>query len=387
MWAVADKLRAKVGVARGEGPIVPAGGEDSVDAPGEAQATDPRDSAESPQEVIMKLSAGDMVRIGPQLVADFLLPVIVVVFVRDPRNMLRYLAGQYGILEPIGREQVPPDYATGLADVIFRGGIAAGVVALIVTGGIYGACKNYYGFTLFRERTAYRTRGGLFSLREVVVQSTKIQQVKLSQNLVARCFRRFRLSIHPASDEVEVLVVPLLGARMAEALRTEVFGREGGGLTLLPRNRALVRVSPQYIRARALKIGIAPALAGPALGLPIAGPSPGWAEFSVIWILACLFVSGLIALQSWRRLGYVHDDDGIAIRSGFVECTVDAFLFRKAQSVKVTQSPLQRRRGLATLEVELASEVPKVPYIDHRLACQLRDYILYKAESSHRPWH
>ena len=312
------------------------------------------------------------------------------------RNVLRYVAGQYGILEPIGREQVPPDYATDLADLIFRGGIAAGVVALIVTGGIYGACKNYYGFTLFRERTAYRTRGGLFSLREVVVQSTKIQQLKLSQNLVARCFRRFRLSIHPASDEVEVLVVPLLGARMAEALRTEVFGREGRGLTLLPRNRAMVRVSPQYIRARALKIGIAPALAGPALGLPIAGPalglpiagpSPGWAEFSVIWILACLFLSGLIALQSWRRLGYVHDDDGIAIRSGFVECKVDAFLFRKAQSVKMTQSPPQRRRGLATLEVELASEVLKVPYIDHRLACQLRDYILFKAESSHRPWH
>ena len=227
-------------------------------------------------------------------------------------------------------------------------------MALIVTGGIYGACKNYYGFTLFRERTAYRTRGGLFSLKEVVVQSTKIQQLKLSQNLVARCFRRFRLSIHPASDKVEVLVVPLLGARMAEALRTEVFGREGRGLTLLPRNRAMVRVSPQYIRARALKIGIAPALAGPALGLPIAGPalglpiagpSPGWAEFSVIWILACLFLSGLIALQSWRRLGYVHDDDGIAIRSGFVECKVDAFLFRKAQSVKMTQSPPQRRRG------------------------------------------
>ena len=384
--AFADQLRAKVGVARGEGPAGPADGEDSADVPSEAQATDPRDSAESPQEVIMKLHAGDMVRIGLQPVAGFLLSVIVIVFARDPRDMLRYLAGQYGILEPIGREQVPPDYATGLADVIFRAGIAAGVVTLIAAGGIYGAFKTYYGFTLFRERDAYRTRGGLFSLKEVVVQSVKIQQFTLSQNLLARWFRRFRLSIHPASDDIDVLVVPLLGARMAEALRTEVFGREGRGLTLLPQHRSLVRVSRQYIRARALKIGIAPAVVVPALGLPIAGPSAGWAEFSVIWILACLLVCGLIALQGWRQLGYVYDDDGMAIRSGFVERKVDALLFRKAQSVKVTRSPLQRRKGLATLEVALASEVLKVPYIDHSLACRLRDYILYKTETNHR-WH
>ncbi len=384
--AFADQLRARVGVARGEGPAVPGGGADAGDARGEAPATGPRDSAESSQEVIMKLPAGDMVRIGLQLVADALLPVIAIGFVADLRGVLRYVAGQYGITEPIGREQVPLDYATGLADLSLRAGIVAGVVALIAAGGIYSACKNYYGFTLFRERTAYRTRGGLFSLKEVVVQSAKIQQVRLSQNLVARCFRRFRLSIHAASDDVDVLVVPLLRARMAEALRAELFGHRGGGLTLLPRNRALVRVSPQYIRARALKIGIAPAVALPALAFALEGPSVGWAEFSVIWILLSLLVSGLIALQSWRRLGYVHDDDGMAVWSGFVESKVDAFLFRKAQSVKVTRSPLQRRKGLATLEVGLASEVLRVPYIDHGLACRLRDYILYKVETNHR-WH
>ncbi len=383
--AFADQLRAKVGVAKREGPAVPGGEGDAGDARGEAPATGPRDSAESSKEVIMKLPAGDMVRIGLELVADFL-PATLIFFVYDPRSLLRYFGGQYGFTEPIGRDQVASDYATGLADLIFRAGVAAGTVTLIAVGGIYSAFRTYYGFTLFRERTAYRTRGGLFSLKEVVVESAKIQQVRLSQNLVARCFRRFRLSIHAASDDVDVLVVPLLRARMAEALRSELFGHEGGGLTLLPRNRALVRVSPQYIRARALKIGIAPAVALPALAFALEGPSVGWAELSAIWILACLLVSGLIALQSWRRLGYVHDDDGMAIRSGFVESKVDAFLFRKAQSVKVTRSPLQRRKGLATLEVGLAGEVLRVPYVDHGLACRLRDYILYKIETNHR-WH
>ncbi len=39
-----------------------------------------------------------------------------------------------------------------------------------------------------------------------------------------------------------------------------------------------------------------------------------------------------------------------------------------------------------TLEMQLAGESMEVPYIDQRLACRLRDYILYKVESNRR-WH
>lgn len=365
--AFADELRAKIGVARGE--------------------ERPRsDRAEPPREVIMKLSAGDMVRIGLQGVAIVVPMVIALVGLRDPRKFLRYVAGQYGILEPIGRDQVPLELVTGLAELGVRAGVAAILLAFFAALGIYGAFATHHGFTLFREKAAYRTRGGLFRQREVVVQSARIQQVTLSQNPVARCFRRFQLTVHAASDDVEKLVVPLLPARMAEALRSELFGREGGGLTLLPRSTSLLRVSPHYIRALALKIGAAPALALPAIVLTFTGPSAGWAEFSAGWILVWAIAGGLIALQKWRRLAYVHDDDGMALRSGFIGRNVDAFLFRKAQAVTVTQSPLQRRKGLATLEVELASEEVKLPYIDHGVACRLRDYILYRAQTNRR-WH
>ena len=97
-------------------------------------------------------------------------------------------------------------------------------------------------------------------------------------------------------------------------------------------------------------------------------------------------MGGLIALQRWRRWGYLHDDDGMAVRSGFVARKVDAFLFRKVQSVTVRQSLMQRRSGLATLEMQLAGEILKLPYMDHRAAFRLRDYILYKVESNQR-WH
>ena len=385
--AFADRIRERVAAARREGP-----GSDA-DVLSRGHAGEPRDAKtddETPSagEVMMKLPPGDIVRIGLRLLGDssyWVLPVFLLA--RDPRDLLRYLAGQFGFLEPIGRDEVPQDLVSNFAELIFRAGFLAALVALIAALGIYGAFKTWYGFRLYRDGAVYRTRAGLFTQREVVVQSVKVQQATLSQNLMDRCFRRFRLTVQPVSDDDEVLVVPLLGARMAEVLRAELFGREAGGLTLLPQSRRIVRVSVYFIGAAMAKMAVFPALALAALILLIAGePNWAWAQISLVFAGICFAVGGVVAVQRWRRLGYVHDDDGIAVRSGFVARKVEAFLFRKVQCVTVNRSPMQRLKGLATLEMHLAGESVAVPYIDHRVASRLRDYILYKVESNAR-WH
>jgi len=57
------------------------------------------------------------------------------------------------------------------------------------------------------------------------------------------------------------------------------------------------------------------------------------------------------------------------------------------QRVNVTQTWLQERKGLATMRFYMASGTLKLPYVDHELAKHLRDYALYKAESSQLAWH
>ena len=64
-----------------------------------------------------------------------------------------------------------------------------------------------------------------------------------------------------------------------------------------------------------------------------------------------------------------------------------SLLFRKVQRVTVTQSRYQRRKNLASLRMHMASGSVRVPYIDHATAQQLRDYILYRVESSQKAWH
>ena len=382
----ADRIRKRVAAVHGERSaggtgVLPPG------QPGEVHAAHTDDQTESPGEVMMKLPPGDIVRIGLRMLGDsafWVLPAALLV--RDPRDFLRYMAGELGFLEPISRDEVPHDLVSNLSELVFRAGFIAVLVAGISVLGIYWAFKTYYGFRLYRQGAAYRTRAGLFTQQEVVVQSIKVQQATLSQNIVDRCFRRFRMTVQPVSDDAEVLEIPLLGANMAEVLRAELFGREGRGLTLLPQSRAMVRVSAHFIGALTLKIAAAPALSIPTIVFLFTGPSAAWAEFSLIWALIWTLAGAIIALQRWRRWGYVHDDDGISVRSGFVARKVDAFLFRKIQSATVKQSPMQRLKGLATLEMQLAGESMEVPYIDQRLACRLRDYILYKVESNPR-WH
>lgn len=402
--AFADRIRAQVAAARRErlarraeaGVAMQPGDErrpsqlaDEALA-GEAPAVGPaRQVATDPShgEVMMKLLPGDTVRIGLRFIGDsafWVLPIALLL--GDPRDLLRYAAGNLGYLEPISRGEVRLEYAADVGDLIFRAGFVAVLAAVWAAFAIYHAFNTWCGFKLYRQGAVYRTRAGLFTQHEVVVQSVKVQQVTLSQNLVDRCFRRFRMTAQPVSDDAEVLEVPLIGASMAEGLRAELFGSEAGRLTLLPQSRAMVRVSAAFIGALTVKIAAAPALSIPAIVLLFSGPSAGWAQFALIWGLVWILAGAVIALQRWRRWGYVHDDDGIAVRSGFVARKVEAFLFRKVQSATVRQSPLQRFKGLATLEMQLAGESVEVPYIDHRAACRLRDYILYKVESNAR-WH
>ena len=415
---LADDLRGRIRASR------PAKAADDVGA-GDVPAVSPdgvtRETsapAESLGQVLLKLRAGDIVRIG---FANRNL-VMAAAFLGIFGQSFAFVAER---LDPIVEEAFLG--AGTLIQVLVVIGFVIGFVIAGLAFSLLGAFLRYHGFTLWREGTAYRTRAGLLTQREVVVESRKIQQLTLSHNLVLRLFRRHRLRALPAAlvpkgggaeaaglPIAKVLEVPLLQGPEAEDLRTRLFGREGGALSLLPRSPTFKRVSPHYIRALTLRISFmsvliaTPFLAGmlqsnagtnladAVLGLPGTNfLSPLLADGVVgpvilglfLWWLASIPVAALIAWVRWRRQGYLHDDDGLASRSGFFGRKVDAFLFRKAQSVDVTQSPLQTRKGLATLNVRLACGQVAVPYIDLGVASRLRDYMLYQVESSRRRWH
>ncbi|MDE2752596.1 MAG: PH domain-containing protein, partial [Gemmatimonadota bacterium] len=398
---LADWLRTRVDRNRRAGRAARRAGEDDPDQPGDrdpAEALDQaRITAETPaaaDQLLLRLTGADMLRIG---LAD-----------RKALVLAGALAALAQVAEPF------QDMIVGIVDAVWSGitGLAAVaqviavlvlfllIALVLVTAVVIGAFLRHYDYTLWRRGTAFRSRGGLLTQKGVVVETAKIQQLTLAQNLILRGFGRFRFSALPAGaiqmpgsegpanvEFAENLTVPLLEGSTAESLRGRIFGREATEITLLPGSPRFARVSPYYVRALTLRMSVVPILAGAFFLLLRGTPATILSLPFGAYCLAAATAASLVAFQSWRRRGYLHDDEGLASRKGFLGARVDAFLLRKAQGVSVKQSPLQRRRGLATLEVQLSSGVVTVPYVELDTAHTLRDYILYKVESSPLRWH
>jgi putative membrane protein len=126
--------------------------------------------------------------------------------------------------------------------------------------------------------------------------------------------------------------------------------------------------------------GILPTIAAVSLFYALIGNA---ALIFLIWLPLC----ALAVITNYRKYGYDIVETGVMLRRGFLGYQTTAFLHRKIQRISVTQTKLQERKGLATIRFYLASGSLRLPYVDFNMAKDLRDYILYKVESSRFGWH
>jgi putative membrane protein len=174
--------------------------------------------------------------------------------------------------------------------------------------------------------------------------------------------------------------VPVVTAELADVLRKRFLAPEAGNLPQNPTSEQFEPISPYYMRSRILFAGLLPAVVASIASWPKLGAA---SLVFMLWILPVLGVT----YRNWKRSGFIHDKNEIVRRSGLLGYRTVALLFRKVQRVTVTQSRYQRRKRLASLRLYMASGTVCVPYISHDKAKQLRDYILFKVESSQQAWH
>ena len=335
--------------------------------------------------LLVKLDAADMVRIGLTDRSVLIGLAILPAFYQAYDDALEALATR--AFATASEEFAELGLGAGL--LVVAGLSVVGLVVLAAVA-VVSAFLRFHDFELSQDGSAFRSRAGLLTRKEVVMERAKVQQLRIDQGVVMRLLQCCRLRMLPATSGAasgnstpvgaQMLHVPLLDIGLLGDLRRRAFGDEGTLLALRPDLDGFTAISPLYIRARLLAVGVLPGILGAGVLVPLVGAG---AFLALAWPV----LVGLVAWQAWRRRGYRYDDDGLVSRSGLIGFSVDAFLFRKVQGATVSRSRLQRRNDLASLTVHLASGHVTVPYIDYATACQLRDYMLFKVESSRVPWH
>ena len=282
------------------------------------------------------------------------------------------------------------NFITGGADIAFAtgamlavAGIASAALLLIIAS-IIGAFLRYHEFSLVADEDVLRSTGGLLTRHEHSINLAKIQSFEATQNPVLRLFKRFRLRAKQASSgkpgRRKHFVIPLCTAEQLPELDKEVFRDEFPSVETRPESEVFQSISTRYFRSRLILAGILPALLVTAPLVAIAGPA---ALVFLLWIP----VVAACAWAMYKKHGYFVTEHGLVLRRGFLGFRTNAFLHRKVQRIGVTQTLMQERKGLATIRFFLASGTLKLPYVDHGFAKQLRDYVLYRVESSQLAWH
>lgn len=330
-------------------------------------------------EPLLRLDWRDMVRIGLADRRAFLLLAIAAPFFEQLSDEM-----SEAIANAI--EDVAADIAaqgTTIAATILGGGLLLILVVLLL-GSVVAAFLRYHNFTLYFEDGRLRSVGGLLTRHEAAMEPGKIQLARISQSIVMGWFRRIRIVLRQASSRTQGIgksfTVPAAPPGFQQAFLADVLAPEAADLDLDLESPAIRRVSRKFLRPRILYLGVVPATAMAALG---------WFEAGAEGLLLLLWLPfwTLIQWRVWQRLGWHMTGDALVRRTGFLATRLDAFLLRKVQRVSLSQSPYQRRTQLATLRFYLASGSVRVPYLPLDDAALIRDYVLYKVESSKRSWH
>ncbi len=148
-------------------------------------------------------------------------------------------------------------------------------------------------------------------------------------------------------------------------------------------------LDPRYVDLGRLIGRILSAIAAPSLlagstVLGLAFALPLWAVACLIGVAAAVACLLFVFLDRWpavehRHAAYRLDGTGIEIREGVVWRRTVSVPRSRVQHTDVSQGPIERRYGLATLTVHTAgTEEARValPGLEHRTALAIRDHLV-----------
>lgn len=298
--------------------------------------------------VLLKLSPRDLVFVGLAEGRGFLVA-------GGALGLLWQGADLLGIDVPFGssfgREELRRGWKLAASVIPSIGMFVLEVLAVIVLFrllSIAWAAVKLHGFTLVRDGGILRSRYGLVTRYSAAIPRHRVQMVTVIETPILRWTGRAAVKVQTAArfqtEQGRVgaeWLAPVIARRKLRALVEEVFpGIDPDALPWRP-------VHPSAWQ-REWRGGL---VVTALVALALAGPF-GW------WALAVVGGGGMWAWFSARgqarRFAYALTPDAIAFRSGWINHRLSVVRLARVQSVKLSESFLDRRWGMATVAVDTA---------------------------------
>jgi putative membrane protein len=101
-----------------------------------------------------------------------------------------------------------------------------------------------------------------------------------------------------------------------------------------------------------------------------------------LWVPLSYFIN----IRVYKNWSIRWDSDHLSIKRGFWTNSVSIMAWFKIQAVDIRQTPYQDRNDIANVWLYTAGGNIMIPYMHLEDAERVRDFTLYKAESTKKPW-
>jgi putative membrane protein len=243
----------------------------------------------------------------------------------------------------------PYDAAPGILERLGDHWLAAALllaVAVVVLGFLAGIVRTLardFGFRLTRAPSGLRRRRGLLTLSEAVIPIRKIQLAIVSSGIVMRLLGWQRLDFQTLGADPKER-----GAQVAAPFARPDEVRPILAESGFPDEQA----AGEWRRGPArsfIRRGLVP-----LLGAAATAAVALWIQPLYGIAAAFLLILALFAPLRWRRHRHAIGEGAMFVRGGLLTHRIKVMPYERAQTISVTQGPVQRWLRLATVRIDTA---------------------------------
>lgn len=273
----------------------------------------------------------------------------------------------------------PGEYVSQLGPMAQVISVAAGLVSFFVVGSVTGLVRTFsrdWGFVLDRTAKGFRRRRGLFTRTDVVMPAHRVQALQIGTRMIRRRFGWHGLKFVSLAQDAGGSSHAVAPFAKLDELRPIV---RAAGFAMPEDTLDWQRSSRAYRNVGMWIDALIPALIG-ILILGLAAFS-GIEEIDGRWGFALIpfaFALFLAVRQAflWRYARNAIDETQVYRRTGWLAPSTAVANRVKLQSAEISQGPIARWRGYATLHLGLAGGAFAIAGLPLDRAHELRRAVL-----------